>query len=687
MPRLRRLSIASIALGWCALSALGPTSPLEAQDAPPVARLVAEPDRLMAIAGQEATLRISAFDANGNRIEQVGVRLAAPRTEVDVRQWSESGQVLGLVAGSHEITAVAMGAEGNPVRLTIPFVVEWPAVDRVAVRSDAPQMYVGSTARHRVQATHADGTSRPEPVTRWSSSNEDVATVDGLGFVSALAPGLVTITGAVEGVTGAIEHRVERLSDGSLWLEGGRDRIRTGDVQHFSARFEAKDGSTRDDLPVTWSLSYEPSPGIRGPAAPGQLQDGSFVADVPGVYTVTASAGPLQARRAFEVIPRDVVQSTEVLGQGRITEHYTSDLWVFEGLDGRDYAITGSRQAQSHAFVWDVTDPTNIVKTDSIQVDARSLNDVKTSPDGRYGVLSREGASNRRNGVVILDLADPAHPTIASVYDEGLTGGVHNVFATDTHLFALSGGEKYVILDMSDIANPRYVSEYDHPDSQLHDVWVHDGLAYSAEWATGVVVVDVGNGRWGGTIESPKLATVIPIGTGATHAVFPYFQESTGKFYLFVGDEIIGRRGLAWEGNGPDFRQPYDPETGRGGYPRATTGYIQIVDFTDPEAAEIVARYEVTEYGTHNIWVEDDVLYQAYYEGGARMVDVSGELMGNLYTQGREISVFKANDPLAWIPNSPGAWSVIPYKGNIFFSDNTSGLWSIKLRPRERLTP
>ena len=101
--------------------------------------------------------------------------------------------------------------------------------------------------------------------------------------------------------------------------------------------------------------------------------------------------------------------------------------------------------------------------------------------------ISREGASNRRNGVVILDLADPAHPTIASTWDEGVTGGVHNMFATDDYLFTLSAGDKYVILDVRDIYNPKYAGEYDHPNSRVHDVWVHDGIAYSAEWETGVV--------------------------------------------------------------------------------------------------------------------------------------------------------------------------------------------------------
>ena len=136
--------------------------------------------------------------------------------------------------------------------------------------------------------------------------------------------------------------------------------------------------------------------------------------------------------------------------------------------------------------------------------------------------------------------------------------------------------------------------------------------------------------------------------------------------------------------SGGDYQVPYDPATGRGGTTLSTQGYIQVIDFTDPEAPEMVARYEVTEYGTHNIWVEDDVLYQAYYEGGLRVVDVSGELMGNLYTQGREIAAFKPVDPVGYIPNSTLVWSAMPFKGHIFFSDTNSGLWSVKVQPLER---
>jgi hypothetical protein len=498
----------------------------------------------------------------------------------------------------------------------------------------------------------------------------------------------VRVTATVDGVSGDLDLDVPTFPARELRLEGGPDgAIRTGDVVTLSATALDPTGRAVEDLPLSWAVSYNPPPDVKAPPAPGQVANGRFVADVPGRYSVIATSGPLTAQVSMEVEARDVVRTLTVVGQGSEDRIRTTAFWIFEGVDGRDYALTGSKRSDGHAYVWDVTDPANIIKTDSLQVDARAVNDVKVSPDARFATVTREGASNRRNGLVILDLADPAHPVIASEVTQGLTGGVHNAFPTDTHVFALSDGDKYVILDVADIYAPQTIGEYNHPDSRLHDVWVHDGIAYSAEWENGVVAVDVGNGGWGGSLEEPVLITAFPIPNGRTHAVFPYFQESTGRFYLFLGDEIMNREGLAWAGppaSRGSYRVPYDPVTGQGGIPLATRGYIQVVDFTDPAEPEMVARYEVSEYGTHNIWVEDDMLFQAYYEGGLRVVDVSGELMGNLYTQGREIAVYKSFDPVGYVVNSPMVWDAKPYKGHVFISDTNSGLWAVKLEPKTR---
>jgi hypothetical protein len=284
------------------------------------------------------------------------------------------------------------------------------------------------------------------------------------------------------------------------------------------------------------------------------------------------------------------------------------------------------------------------------------------------------------NGVVILDLAVPAHPKIAATFDQELTGGVHNMFATNDYLFAISGGQKYVIIDVRDIYKPKYVSEYQHPNARIHDLWVHDGIAYSAQGGVGAVAVDVGNGKYGGTIEKPKLINVFRINSG--HEIYPYFQKSTGKTYLFLGDEEMNREGRVWEGTN------YRPTLGSaGGVAQTSGGYVHIVDFTDPMNPKKVGRYHLEDYGAHDIIVEDDILYQAYYDGGVRIVDVSGELLGNLADQGREIAVFKPYDPKALTANAPFVMNVMPWKGQILFTDFNSGLWGAKLEPRRPVTP
>ncbi len=670
---------------WSAVAA-----PLAAQtEDDPIVRLWAYPDELTMRVGDEVRVTIAGYTRSGARVEDPVVRLVGPRAAMRVRQ----GVVTALAAGDYELIATLVregGAPaGEPVTLRVPVSIDWPAVDRVVVTPTTDdRLFVGTTMRLRARPEHADGSARRDPDVAWRSGSPDIATVDRFGRVTAGAPGTATITATVDGVDGTLTVRADPFMGALIEITGGSVRARTGDVLDFRAEVRDSGGQLLTGVPVEWSHAWEEPEGIIAPPAPAQMSGGRFVADVAGVYTVIADAGPLSARTSFRVVARDVVQKLEIQGQGREQRVRTTDFWVFEGRDGRDYALTGAKRSDGYGFVWDVTEPGNIFKTDSIQVDARSINDMKVSPDARYATMTREGASNRRNGVVILDLADPAHPVIASeVTDHGLTGGVHNAFPTNEYVYALAGGDKYVILDVSDLYNPRMVGEYNHPDSRLHDVWVLDGLAYSAEWENGLVVVDVGDGRWGGSPENPVLVSSYPIPGGATHAVFPYISQSTGKHYVFLGDEIMSRRGLAWEGPGQgrgSYQLPYDPETGMNGIPLATRGYIQIVDFSDPEAPRMVARYEVPEYGTHNIWVEDDILYQAYYEGGVRMVDVSGELMGNLYTQGREIAVFKAYDPIGYVPNSPMAWSAMPFKGRVFFSDTNSGLWSARLVPRSR---
>ena len=641
-----------------------------------VARITTEPAEIAFEAGSAASVAIVALDADGNVVD-ASLRIRGSRG------LSHSDGILSAATGGDYrlIISVVLPADATaaPASLSVPVHVSWPAVATVEVgTASAKRLYAGTTIRFEAAAFLSSGNSRPEAHFNWSSSEESVATVDLWGAVTAHAAGSVTISAEFEGVLGTVEIDVRDLTASRLEIRGGSDQIRQGDVLTLEA--VAMDGGQAiRDIPVTWSVFFEPDDTINAPGAAGIVEDGKFVGEVPGQYTVLATAGDLVARRKFDVRARGVVQDIELVGRGSVSDQRTSDLWIYEGMDGRDYALTGTWSASGWAFFWDVTNPGAIVKMDSIQVDARTVNDVKVAPNARYAALSREGTSTRRNGPVLVDLSDPQNPVIASYIDDPhITGGVHNMFATNDYLFALANGDKYVIFDVTDLSNPKFVSEYNHPNSRVHDVWVHDGIAYSSEWGTGVVVVDVGNGKWGGSIENPTFVTNVPYPVGRTHAAFPYYSASADKFYLFLGDEIMGRGDQAWRGTGLNRVPP------QGGTPVAFSGYIHVIDFTDPMNPKDVARYEVSEFGTHNSWVEDDILYQAYYDGGVRMVDVSGELMGNLATQGREIAVFKPFDHNGWAANVSVVWGAQQHKGNVFFTDLASGLWSVKLLPTQR---
>ncbi len=685
IPRFVSMAIAFAAVSPNVIVAQQPAAPAQGAAAqtpsPRVARIVAEPASLTLTAGEAVPFSITAYDSAGAVIQNPALRTSGPRGVLRVAD----GKLTAIRAGKYELVVTSVGGT-DPVRLTIPINVQWPPLAQVEILPESGRLYAGVTLAHRARAVHADQSERKDVAITWRSSNESVATVDRFGNVTARRPGSVTITAEAEGVSSSVKYTVAPNPVTSLSIDIEENSVRTGDVIHLKATARRAGGAAVRDVPITWSYTYVPDDTIAAPGATGVIDRGLFTAEVPGRYTLLATAGPRSARKVLDVRPRDVRRRIAVTGRGSITHVHTSDLWPWTGKDGRDYALVGTWGGDGWAYVFDITNLGAIVKTDSIKVDARVINDVTVSPDGRYGALSREGASNRVNGVVILDLANPAHPKVAATFDQELTGGVHNMFATNDHLFALSNGDKYVIIDMKDIYKPKYAGEYDHPNSRIHDVWVHDGIAYSSEWGTGVVAVDVGNGRYGGTIEKPKLIATYPTTSGATHEIFPYVQKSTGKVYLFLGDEIMSRQGRVWEGTNymPDL---FGDQPKRGGVPQTSAGYTHIIDFTDPKNPVNIAKYHQEEFGSHDIVVEDDVMYQAYYDGGLRIVDVSGELVGNLADQRREIAVYKPFDPQGFTANASFVMNAMPWKGHILFTDFNSGLWSAKLEPKTPPVP
>ena len=679
-PRLLVPALTALLLAGTGLA--GPAAP---QDPPGLAAasqesertLVVEPAELVLQIGETAQLTAEIRDADGKPTDASVMFFSRKRRSLSV---DREGVVTAIAPGEFEIVvrerrrragenqASRVGL-GERLTRTIPVRVERPPLASLTVSAGGSSgTWAGTSMQLRAEGRDPEGAERAVTPT-WGASPASVATIDARGELTLHAPGDFEVRVEADGVAVTMTGTAAPNPIARLVIEADDDAPRTGDVVHL--RVDAYDaaGEIITDVPVEMTFRARTDDDL-GPGASGQIEavEGTarawrFVAEQPGRYTFVASSGNAAGRLGAVATARDVAGKFEFVGHGRVDDTHTSDLWVWEGLDGRDYAVTGTWGANGDAHFWDVTDPANIERISTVTIDARTVNDVKVSADGRICVLSREGASNRKNGIVLVDVSDPRNPRILSGFDDSLTGGVHNVFIDGNEVYALSAGARYDSIDISDPGAPRRVGTYkvERPSPSIHDVWVEDGLAYSSNWSDGVHIVDVGNGMAGGSPENPVKISSYAYPSGWNHAAFPYRQAETGRFYVAAGDEAF----------------PYGLNTtGKPTYPR---GWIHFIDFSDLESPRECARYEVPEAGTHNLWIEDDVMYVAYYNAGLRAVDVSGELMGDVYRQGREIAWFLPDDPEGHIPNAPMAWGPQPHKGHIFFSDWNSGLWAVKL--------
>ncbi|MCS4032793.1 hypothetical protein GGQ02_001176 [Salinibacter ruber] len=627
--------------------------------------LKVEPTRPTLQVGQSQQLEAYYVNADGERRRDTTVVFYA---RGDGALTSRSGEVTAEAPGTHEIIALrpATGSQDRIVQRVSVTVAQAP-VGEVAFAEAPAQIYAGTQVPLVAEARTADGQVRDDVAVQMKSSNPEVATVDRLHRIDAQAPGRATITARAEGHEATTTVDVRENPVASLTLSGGADSARTGDVLDFAATARTEAGTAVGDAPIRYAVRTDHTEEI-APGATAEIgADGRFVAEDAGQYTVVATSGGHTATHTVSVTPRGLEGAIEVVGRGRVSNVHTSDLWVWEAPDGRDYAITGTWGGDGEAYFWDVTDPSDITPVDTVTVDARTVNDVKVSDDGRTCIISREGASNRRNGMVILDCSDPTDVSIITEYTNRLTGGVHNLFIYEDHVYALSNGRRYEIINIEDRANPTRVTDFEleTPGHSIHDVWVDDGIAYSSNWDDGVVMVDVGNGVKGGSPSNPVEIGRYAYPSGWNHAAFPYDDAETGKDWVVAGDEAFPN-GLNTENE-----------------PTIPAGWLHFVDVTDPETPSEEARYRVPEAGSHNFWVDGDTLYVAYYNAGLRVVDLSGDLKGNLYEQGREIAHFKSHDPEGRIPNAAMAWGPQPYKGHVFFSDWNSGLWAVELTREE----
>ncbi|MEX2283668.1 MAG: hypothetical protein WEE89_14380 [Gemmatimonadota bacterium] len=658
------------------VAALVSVAPAAAQQLPksPIQRLVITPSPARMTAQDTLRLRVHALDANGQPVPNVVFAFqpsSGARFEGTVTQ---DGLVRSGATGTLPVTVTANLTGYAPVLERVEVVMVPAAPGRVEIVQPIRKLLVGQQIQLAGRVYSIHGEPRTDAIT-WRTSSS-MATVTN-GKLTAVRPGRVTITGSAGTASSSVDVEIVANTIGRLTLTPSAANARTGDVIRF--RLDARDRGNAAITGLTPTFSFTPGHGVID-------EDGAFVGYEAGTYTVFAHLGERTASATIKLANRDVRRPAEVVGRLSRTLFNTEEVWLHP--NGK-HLYLGTGRGGDRMYTVDVSNPAAPVVTDSLVANTRRVNDIMTTPDGKFMVHTREGAADRRNGIVIASLEDPAHPKVIAEFTEGVGGGVHSAFIYKqekhgTHIYLTNNGTSALhIIDINDPYKPREVGRWRSSSpfggGSLHDIDIQDGIVYASNWNEGLVMLDVGNGMKGGSPASPQLISQYKYDLNDMYRDVeasggPGFIRGTHtawrhKQYVFIADEVFPAEGV---------KGAKDAAAGR------AYGRLQVIDVSNIEKPKSVAWYEPEYGGVHNVWVAGDTLYLGAYDAGFRAFDITGELRGDLRAQQREIVHVNTAD-MGGVPsavNEANTWGVVVRDGLAYVNDNHNGLWIIRILPK-----
>ena len=623
-------------------------------------------------------LRVRALDAKGSEVPGATVRFARAGGyfEGDVEP---DGLIHSGSTGTIPVTVSALLIGQRPVVETIDVKMVPGPAHHITVSTSVPTLAIGQRMRYLATAFD-DGSDRRDDRVLWSSSNPAVVAISRDGLASAKAAGSAKLTASAGAVTKEIPVTVAARRIAELAVTPSSADARTGDVIHFAAKPTDASGRPIEGLTPIWSFS--PGQGMIG-------ADGGFVGYEQGTYTITASFGSQAAEATVTLSARDVRRPLEVVGRSPKTRNTTEEVWIHP--NGK-VAYLGSGGGGDRFYTLDISNPANPIVADSMVLNTRRVNDLMTNAEGTILVNTREGASDRKNGIVISSLTDPLHPVKIAEFTDGLTAGVHSSFVYaqkkyGTQVYVTNDGTGAMhVIDLSDPYHPKQLSEWrtPRPDAGrvLHDLDIQDGLAYLSYWNDGLIILDVGNGIKGGSPSNPQLVMQYKYDLNDLYrqvelAGGPGFIRGTHtawrhRNYVFIADEVFPSSGVLGA---------KDASAGR------AYGRLQVIDVSDYANPKPVAFYEPEFGGVHNIWIAGDTLYMGAYNAGFRIFDISGELRGDLRAQQREMAHLNTADMDGFVKNTAMTWGVVVKDGLAYVNDMYNGLWIVRMKPKRGITP
>lgn len=386
-------------------------------------------------------------------------------------------------------------------------------------------------------------------------------------------------------------------------------------------------------------------------AAPGaEPFDQAPIAET-GETTITIAGLPVGATPTYFVVrARDshgnedanVVERAVLFAENRL-----SVLGTYETPIASDIAVSTSSDIvamgsfvtdpQIRAWIFDVSAPDDPELIATIYGEGRST-DVEIRGNVLWVATEYDPDDH---GAYSYDITDPAAPVpLGSLSGTGLEE-CHTIWLDGDILYCASssdtGDGDIHLVDVTDPANPVPRGNVGI-STPIHDMYVKDGFAVGSFLWGGFAFLDVSDP------DAPSVIHTEPYDDAFTHNAWPTGDGS----HLLTTDET-------------------------------TNGHIRIWDVTNRAAPVQVGEYyadpgSTTHAIVHNVQVQGDLAYIAWYEAGVHVIDISNPASPLL------VGWFDTwSEPT--VGTFAGAWSAAPKGNRVYVSDFSSGLYIMELAP------
>ena len=214
--------------------------------------------------------------------------------------WTSNTATLATVSASGLATGVATGSTAvaaslNGISATAMLTVTAKTVTSIAVSSNTPSIADGLTQQFTATAIYSDNsTANVTAMATWTTSSAHLVEISPTGLATGVAPGTVTVTASLNGVSGTAVFTVTAKTVASITVSSNTSSIANGLTQQFTATATYSDNSTANvTSTVTWSTLSASVATINS--------SGLLTSDGQGTTTVTATLGGVSGSANFTV--------------------------------------------------------------------------------------------------------------------------------------------------------------------------------------------------------------------------------------------------------------------------------------------------------------------------------------------------------------------------------------------------